>query len=324
MKAEGLKLPRVWGTDVGHKYTPEAKAEINRFVDGTLAKRKQLYRDQIHLSTRTLRYNRAPGVEILGLVEHWKRADLIADGASRRVLATNVTSFALETSLREFTVNNQTVRFNTTTPQGRTLPPRAIFRFGADGQWAGSMDAASPMLTKRHGLQGPIDDAFMESFLVVRPTGRAADAQTETWTMAQLAKATNDWRAQFRGDARVKDDSQVTDADIAANNLVLFGDPRGNRLLARIADKLPIQWTAESVQVGDRKFPAATHAPVFIFPNPLNPQRYIVLNSGFTFATAGASSNAQQTPKLPDYAVLKMDDNSVALAGFFDEEWRLK
>jgi hypothetical protein len=122
----------------------------------------------------------------------------------------------------------------------------------------------------------------------------------------------------------VKDDSQVTDADIAANNLVLFGDPQSNRLLARIADKLPIRWTAEWVQVGDKKFPAATHAPVLIFPNPLNPQRYVVLNSGFTFAVAGTGSNAQQTPKLPDYAVLDVTTDSVVLADFFDEQWKLR
>ena len=30
-------------------------------------------------------------------------------------------------------------------------------------------------LRKRHGLQGPIDDAFLDSFLCVRPTGRAAN-----------------------------------------------------------------------------------------------------------------------------------------------------
>ena len=47
---------------------------------------------------------------------------------------------------------------------------------------------------------------------------------------------------QFRGEARVKDDSAVTDADIASSNLVLWGDPESNAVLKRIADKLPIRW----------------------------------------------------------------------------------
>ena len=56
----------------------------------------------------------------------------------------------------------------------------------------------------------------------------------------------------------------------------------------------------------------------------LNPKRYVVVNSGFTFAAAGSGSNAQQTPKLPDYAVFEAAGNSVVFAGFFDEHWKLK
>ena len=172
----------------------------------------------------------------------------------------------------------------------------------------------------------PVPDGEMgESVLVVRPTGKAQSEKLAAWSASQLAKATNDWRAQFRGDARVKDDSQVTDADIAAHHLVLFGDPQSNKLLARIADSLPIRWDASSVKVGGQSFSAQTHAPVFIFPNPLNPNRYVVVNSGFTFAAAGLGSNAQQTPKLPDYAVLDLEHgDAVVLADFFDEQWRVK
>ena len=117
----------------------------------------------------------------------------------------------------------------------------------------------------------------------------------------------------------------MTDADIVAHNLVLFGDPRSNKLLGRIAEKLPIAWSASSVKVRGKTFATATHVPVFIFPNPLNPKRYVVVNSGFTFAAAGSGSNAQQTPKLPDYAVLDVANNgAVVLADFFDEQWKLR
>ena len=49
-----------------------------------------------------------------------------------------------------------------------------------------------------------------------------------------------------------------------------------------------------------------------------------MLNSGFTFAAAGTGSHAQQTPKLPDYAVFDMANDSVVLADFFDEQWQLR
>ena len=76
--------------------------------------------------------------------------------------------------------------------------------------------------------------------------------------------------------------------------------------------------------------PAGTHAPVFLYPTPVNPKRYVVVNSGFTFREAGAQSNARQTPKLPDWAVIDirvpptpLAPGAVADAGFFGEHWEL-
>ena len=47
--------------------------------------------------------------------------------------------------------------------------------------------------------------------------------------------------------------------------------------------------------------------PVLIYPNPLNPKRYVVLNSGFTFREYDYLNNARQVPKLPDFAVVDVD-----------------
>jgi predicted esterase len=330
MKAEGLKLPRVWGTNIGHKYTPEAKREVNAFVDAVVRNASETFPKELRFTTRTHRFNQARNLRVDGLIKHWERADIVwTTGSDGRleIWTTNVSAFTLHSIKDSPAWFKSGVRINDRPapigPLGFANPSGAFysFRLGTNGNWN---RIKSTSLQKQSGLQGPVDDAFMDSFLVVRPTGKAANETMGAWANAQLAKATNDWRAQFRGHARVKDDSQVTDADIAAHNLILFGDPQSNRLLARIADKLPIQWSAHAVKVGEKTFPAATHAPVFIFPNPLNPQRYVVVNSGFTFAAAGLGSNAQQTPKLPDYAVFEVAGNSVVLADFFDEQWRVQ
>jgi hypothetical protein len=81
----------------------------------------------------------------------------------------------------------------------------------------------------------------------------------------------------------VKDDTAVTDADIAANNLVLWGDPQSNALLARVLEKLPIKWTQQTLTANGKNHAADSHAPVLIFPNPLNPAKYVVINSSFTY-----------------------------------------
>ena len=200
----------------------------------------------------------------------------------------------------------------------------------AGGRWAVVQTAAAEGLRKRHGLQGPIDHAFMDSFLFVRPTGVAHSPAVAKWAEAELARAIVRWRGTFRGEARVKDDRDITDADIASSNLVLWGDTGSNAVLARIAAKLPIGWTTEAVTLGAARYPAATHAPVLIYPNPLNPKRYVVLNSGFTFREIANANNARQHAYLPDYAIVDISTpaderlpGKVVAAGFFDEQWRL-
>jgi hypothetical protein len=71
--------------------------------------------------------------------------------------------------------------------------------------------------------------------------------------------------------------------------------------------------------------------PDLVYPNPLHPDRYVVLNSGFTFAPYGNMSNAMQTPKLPDWAVQDVRvpagervTSGVRDCDFSDEHWRVK
>jgi hypothetical protein len=200
-----------------------------------------------------------------------------------------------------------------------------------NSRWAVVEDLDGGTLWKKHGVQGPIDDAFMDAFMFVRPSGSAWNEHMREWTRAQLSKAIAEWRAQFRGDVRVKDDSEVTEADIASSHLILWGDPGSNRLLDKIVEKLPLKWDRAGIQLGIQKYSSTNHLPVLIYPNPLNPKRYVVLNSGFTFSKPRSSSNADQTPKLPDYAIVNIHgpksvgvDGAVVKAGFFNESWQLE
>jgi hypothetical protein len=60
--------------------------------------------------------------------------------------------------------------------------------------------------------------------------------------------------------------------------------------------------------------------------NPLNPKRYVVLNSGFTFREYDQMNNARQVPKLPDFAIVDANvpvssraPGGIADAGFFGD-----
>src|SRR5207244_3054049 len=121
-------------------------------------------------------------------------------------------------------------------------------------------------LRKRHGLQGPIDDASMDRFIFVKPTGKAWHEQAGKWSAAELDRAIEHWRRHFRGQAQVKDDTAITPDDIQSANLILWGDPSSNSVLKQVAEKLPIEWTREVIDVGARKYPSDKHALIAIHP----------------------------------------------------------
>lgn len=199
-----------------------------------------------------------------------------------------------------------------------------------EGGWELVESPESEGLRKHHGLQGPIDDAFMSRFVMVLPSGEPMNETVGNWVRAEQERAIEQWRKIFRGDALTVKDTELTDEQIREANLVLWGDPLSNSVLAKIASRLPVQWGENGVLLGKQKFSADKHVPVFVCPNPLNPKKYVVLNSGFTFRQADHASNARQVPKLPDYAVLDVSEGAdehkpgtIAAAGFFTETWQL-
>jgi hypothetical protein len=127
----------------------------------------------------------------------------------------------------------------------------------------------------------------------------------------------------------VKDDVRITLEDARTRNLVLWGDPRSNKVLSTILEALPLEWSTEKLVFQDRQYDPAHHVPILIFPNPLNRDRYVVLNSGIDFRRDAFGSNARQTPKLPDWSIIDLTvpagprwPGGVVAAGFFDEHWQ--
>jgi hypothetical protein len=350
LKKVDLDLKHVIGPKTAHSYEKGAKAEVNSRIDAITARGRDSVPERLRFTTYTLRYNTCAWITVEGLEKHWEKATVSArvgdqlGGVIDIYKTTGVTalsvsfppgSFPLRWVPRVVFSDGSAIRF----PDGggiRQDVPRSSDRsFTAhfrkvDGKWqqVKSLDTDGPV--KKPGLQGPIDDAFMDRFVMVKPTGRPMNSKTAEWAEKEMTHAVEHWRKQFRGDAPVKGDTEVRDDDIRNSNLILWGDPMSNAVLAKIADKLPIKWTDRGVQVGDQTYPVGTHVPVLIYPNPLNPQKYVVLNSGFTFREYDYLNNARQVPKLPDYAVVDVTTppnsrfpGKIVRAGFFGEKWEL-
>jgi hypothetical protein len=328
MAAEGLKLPRLEGPQTAHKFHPDTKIELAKQIDAIAGRGRNPRPPKVVFTTFTLHYNHSDWVTIDALTRHWERARVEAEQVSDiefKASTSNVTAFTLDVgmSARAPFINIDGQRLET------GAAGLAHFR-KSGGKWTVVPSAAVPGIHKVHGLQGPIDDAFLDSFVFVSPTGAPLAPAAGKWAIAEEKRAIAEWHRQFRGDAQVRDDKDVSDSDIAESNLILWGDPSSNRVLARIAGRLPVTWTAEDVVLGGKRYAAATHAAILIFPNPLNPKKYVVLNSGFTFREADYLSNARQTPKLPDYAIVDLTappdgrfPGKIVQAGFFDEQWSL-
>lgn len=289
------------GPKTGHQFHPGSKKQSDAFIDSAVAAGKRAP-ERVRFVTYTTRYHQAFGISVDGLQKQYERAEIDWQPASAKTV--NISRLRLP-GRGPLILDGQ--RFDRV--------PEAFER--RNGRWVAA-PGDSAALRKRPGLQGPIDDAFMDSFVCVRPSGSA------TMASERLERFRKDYPKWLRADLPVKDDRAVTAEDIRTKHLVLFGDPASNRLIRRIASKLPFKWTEKEIRAGGRSYDTAGHILVLIYPNPLNPSRYVVLNSGHTFGEAEfRGTNALLFPRLGDYAVLDSHGRVVA-AGLFDDRWGLE
>ena len=303
------------GPKTQHKFHPDSKAVSDKFIDRAVLEGRR-DPDHIRFVTYTTRFNHCFWVNVDGLEHHYERADVDAhlDGDLLTVKTSNVSRLNLSCPRQPKTVDID----------GQKMPYSMALE-KTNGKWGGSGSHAGlhAGLQKTHALQGPIDDAFMDSFLCVRPTGPGSPATT--YALQKLKQFSDEYAKYLRGDLRVKDDQAVSPDDIANSNLILFGDPVSNSVIARVAAKLPARWTKDGIAMAKQQFSATDHLPVLIYPNPLNPKKYVVINSGHTFhAEEFRGTNALLYPRLGDWAVEKFTgvNGEYAAGGLFDENWK--
>ena len=335
---EGLTIPHIIGPQTAHKYHPDAKPKIEEIVTAAADEGQHPVPERIHFTTYSLIYPTMKWLRIVGMEKQWERTVISAEVTEEGLVVDtkNVSRFivALPTA-GKISVRGDSID---TIIDGQKVTARYSATGAAFlktmGKWTSQAVVDRPPtpmvnLTKRPLVCGPIDHAFMSSFLFVRPTGKPLNANVGAWAAAEMEHAIGFWRKVFRGDVRVKDDTALTAEDVANSNLILWGDPGSNAALAKILARLPLQWTRDKLTLAGQTYDATQHVPILIYPNPANPSRYLVLNSGVTFREEALLTNAQQTPKLPDWAVIDLRTppdtkwpGLVLDAGFFDEAWQ--
>jgi len=325
---------------LAHSFPPEWRKKAEEAYAPFVAKGREAYPKRVHFVTYSLRYPSCAWVEIIGLDRHYERTLVDAEQTETGFTVKTANVQALHLSLPANPPSPCLVTIDGQPLHARPWLNRAgayhLYLERRAGAWAAVLP--QKLLTERvrhlqkiSGLQGPIDDAFLDSFLCVRGTGPAWHEGTQKYAEESLTRFQEEWSKYMRGDLPVKEDQDVTEEDIAGRHLVLFGDPSSNSLLAQVLDGLPLRWTKEQIQLGGQTYSSAEHVPILIYPSPLTTNlRYIVINSGHTFHAADfRGTNALLYPRLGDYAIVKPTANGAAAAqvvraGLFDDSWQVK
>jgi pimeloyl-ACP methyl ester carboxylesterase len=308
--------------NTGHGTSPLVRQRLDDFLK-EWGDRGQTSPDHLRFMTYTARYNRDYWASLDELEKHFERAEIDAKrlegGARYEITTKNLARLTLRETehAKEIRIDGQTVRVKGATELA--LQKTA-------GTWKADKPGRPAGLHKTHALQGPIDDAFLDPFLLVRPTGTPWNAAVNQQALRTLARFERLWARFFRGHPFVKDDTEVTDADLAKYHVVLFGDPGSNKWIAKLNGKLPVKWTKETVALGGETFPADACFPALIYPNPLNPAKYVVLNTGLTI-TDREYNGDYGMPQWGDYAIVQAKDGAdvpeMKVGGLFDENWQL-
>ncbi len=316
---------QVVGAKMGHKVDAASRKIMDDYV------KKQQSRPirpaKIDYVTYTLKYPKSGWIILEKLNEHYRKAWVQAEESVDRSVLTitrldNITSFmVMGGPYKKVVLLNQTLEI-----EGR-FP-----RFVRNGdQWSHvpiSGDKLQFAHESKHAQhQGPIDDAFTSGFVVVGPEGSGSSVEQKL--MDEFGAI---WSKFLRGDLPVGTATDVkmnSEGQYPGSHLVLFGTPKNNRLMAEVMPKLKqIKWSETEFTLGGKTYSTSDHIPVLIAPNPLNPQKYVVINSGHTFGkTDFEGTNALLYPRMGDWGVLKVKaDGSTEIvdSGFFDEQWNPK
>ncbi len=198
-----------------------------------------------------------------------------------------------------------------------------------DEGWRAATETYPRPGARRPGLDGPIRDVFREPLTFVVGT----QDPRHTFVNRLVARRWSHPKG-WVVDYPIVDDVDVTDAMIRDTVLVLVGPPSSNSVLARIADRLPIRVANDGVHVGDAVHRGAQVGAAFVAPNPLNPDRMVLVIAGPE--PLGTWRSIALPDILPDYVVW---DERIASArdrwacggtgceylahGFFDMRWQL-
>lgn len=311
---------------LGHNVWSQTYAG-GRIVPHFLRYERDLAPRRIRFRTPELRWNRSDWLTVDALLApgttdgarvartaRWGDVDLgVAPDGTGRVRTDGVAAMTLDppASLARGPLRLDVDGDHLDVPVGRATSLRR-----RDGHWAAGERVALP-------AGGPIREVFDGPLLFVVGSG-------DPRALPLYERAARSWSRRSGVPLRytvVRDDS-YTEAMGEGRGLVLIGTPRDNRVLARMAARLPVSLGPDAVIVGSRRFDGPDVGVAFATADPDRPGRTVLVISG---RSPTAVLRSHSLPDLvPSYVVydervagargrvLLGPAASVLAAGFFD------
>ena len=186
-------------------------------------------------------------------------------------------------------------------------------------------------LHKNNRLPGSTTDFTATPFAIVTGTV-SKDPEMVAMCRKKAEAFIATWRDWQKQQPRVFQDTEMKDADMAKYSLLLVGGPEANRVTAQLAARLPLQIAADRVTIDGKGFPVKDAAVQMIYPNPLNPERYVWIVAGTSADGMYFSDpNPQRLSdweysivdgRIPGYKQSASSLDTRVVSGMFDYNWR--
>jgi hypothetical protein len=302
---------------MGHDFSINWK-EVEEWL---LSKKRITNPMRISFRTKDIRFNCAYWLQINEIEGYGKIAQIDADieGQNIYVKSENVSNYTLK--LNDDLIN--------TAQRVKIIENEVLIHdgfLGGDGCFV-KASGNNHVVSKCPGLSGPLWDIYSDFCLLVYGTNSKDKSLIKASRKCAESFSNPSWMSKVKFE--IVSDKEVSKKDVAENNVVLFGNPETNEVMAGMLDTLPIKVNGSDVLIRDMKCSGDNVGFVLIYPNPMNRAKYVAIFSGLTADTINCFDRIwprfKSVPKDVDFGVFEINpcEDSVrwCLKGIFGTDW---
>jgi len=277
---------------------------------------------EVFFKTSQTKYNKSYWITLNEIVA--------AENATIEAKISNNTLSIKKQNIVSYTIDLATLPFNKDKPLKVVEDGKVVYEAFPQTKVLTFNPLPKNQLIKNSKIEGPFANVFTNSFIVVPGTNGKKAENEKIKAMADTLNRY--WKLRYFDGLRIKPDKDITKKDIAESNLILLGGTTSNLVFEKIKGMLPVAASNTAITIGGRLVKGDNLGYYVIYPNPLNPKKYVAIISynNTNYISLGfenfGSYNFDDVSNYGwfDYKVwdAKNPSNSV-MEGYFDSRWHL-